>query len=395
MHSITIVGAGYVGMSLALLLSKKNNVTVVDIDKDKVNKINKKQSYFAENDIQSYFLNNKLNIKATTEVDDAYRQADFVVVCTPTDFDDKKNSFNTSSVENVIKKIIDINTQTKIIVKSTVPIGFTNIVNKKFNTQRIMFSPEFLREGHALQDNLFPSRIIVGYVLESEEMRKSARVFAELLANASKIKNPPILYMNTNEAEAVKLFANTFLAMRVSFFNELDTYADVNGLDSKSIIEGISLDQRIGNYYNNPSFGYGGYCLPKDTKQLSANFIDVPNNLIRSIVKSNSIRKEYIANCIISRKPKTVGIYRLTMKKDSDNYRNSSILEIMEKISNKGISVIIYEPTFKGETYNEMIINNNLLDFKCISDIILANRFCDELNDVKHKVYTRDIYERD
>ncbi len=386
---IAVAGTGYVGLSLATLLSTKNEVCAYDINFDKVNMINKRISPIQDEYIEKYFKNEKLNLKATLDYKEAFKDANFVVIATPTNYDDVTNFFDTSSVEDVIKKIIDMNIDTTIIVKSTVPVGFTESIKKKYNIDNIIFSPEFLREGKALYDNLYPSRIIVG------GDTKNAHVFAELLKDASLKPNVPIKYMRNTEAEAVKLFANTYLALRISYFNELDTYAEIKGLDSKNIIEGVCLDPRIQDFYNNPSFGYGGYCLPKDTKQLLANYKDIPENLIGAIVKSNDTRKSHITDMILSKKPKVVGIYRLTMKSNSDNFRSSAIQGIIERLKNSNVEIIIYEPTLNEKEFNDCKVESDFERFAKKSDIIVANRFEESLKSVKEKVYTRDLFERD
>ena len=383
---IAVFGAGYVGLSLSVLLSQNHEVALVDVVEEKVNLINKRVSPIKDQEISLYLKSKKLNLNATLSYLEAAKDASFVIIATPTNYDDKKNYFDTSSVEEVIAKVTKSNPTTPIIIKSTIPVGFVKEIRETYNNNNIIFSPEFLREGKALYDNLHPSRIIVG------DKGESAKQFAQLLVEGSLDKDVPVLFMDSTEAEAVKLFANTYLAMRVTFFNELDTYAEIRGLDPKSIIDGICLDPRIGSHYNNPSFGYGGYCLPKDTKQLLANFDSVPNNLIQAIVDGNRTRKEHIANMVIEKNPKIVGIYRLTMKKDSDNFRHSSIQGIMKRIKAKGIEVVVYEPVLEDSLFFNSRVISNLEEFKKISDIIVTNRLEDELLDVKEKIYTRDLF---
>ena len=387
--NITVVGTGYVGLANAILLSQNNEVIALDVNKEKVEKINNKQSPIADKEIEDFLSNKKLNLIATTDKKVAYKNPDYTIIATPTDYDTEKNFFNTATVESVIKELNSECPQTNIIIKSTIPVGFTERMKKEYPNLNIIFSPEFLREGKALYDNLYPSRIIVGDTTES------AKIFANLLKESAYKKDIPTLFMKPTEAEAVKLFANTYLALRVAYFNELDTYAEMRNLDTKSIIEGVCLDPRIGNHYDNPSFGYGGYCLPKDTKQLKANFKDVPENLISAIVESNDTRKSHIANSIMKKNPEIVGIYRLTMKAGSDNFRASAIQDIVQKLIDNNINVIIYEPTLNETDYNGIKIENNLATFKNTSDVIIANRLEEALNDVTEKVYTRDIYSRD
>lgn len=386
---IAIAGTGYVGLSIATLLSQKNEVVALDIIPEKVEMINKRISPIKDEYIEKYFEEKKLNLKATLDYKEAFEDATFIIISTPTNYDEEKNYFDTSSVENIIEKVLSVNLNATIIIKSTIPVGFVEKMKKKYKINNLIFSPEFLREGKALYDNLYPSRIIVG------EKSERAKQFAELMKSSALKEEIPTLFMNNTEAEAVKLFANTFLALRVAYFNELDTYAEVKGLNTKDIIEGVCLDPRIGNYYNNPSFGYGGYCLPKDTKQLLANYKDVPENLIEAIVKSNDTRKKHIANQILKKHPKTVGIYRLTMKTNSDNFRASAIQDIIEMIKQKEVQIIIYEPTLNQTTFNNCLVENDLESFCTKCDVIIANRLDSSLYKVKDKVYTRDLFSRD
>ena len=386
---IAVAGTGYVGLSIATLLSQKNEVMALDIIPEKVEMINKRMSPIKDAEIEEFFKNKELNLKATLDYKEAFENAEFIVISTPTNYDDEKNYFDTSSVEDIIQKVISMHINTTMVIKSTIPVGFIENIKQKYHIDNIMFSPEFLREGKALYDNLYPSRIIVG------EKSQRAEKFANLLKEAALKDDIEVKFMNSTEAEAVKLFANTYLALRVAYFNELDTYAEIKGLDSKDIIEGVCLDPRIGNHYNNPSFGYGGYCLPKDTKQLLANYDNVPQNLIRAIVRSNRTRKKHITEMVMRKNPDVVGIYRLTMKKDSDNFRASAIQEIIDRLKLEGVEVIIYEPTLEKTTFHDCKIINDFEKFCEISDEILANRYEDKLNPFKDKVYTRDLFARD
>ena len=392
---IAIAGTGYVGLSMAVLLAQHNTVTAVDIVPEKADLINRRISPIADSEIQEYLSTRPLDLTATTDGDSAYRNADLVLISTPTNYDPDQNYFDTSSVESVIRQVMAVNPSAAVVIRSTVPVGFTESARVKYGCRRLLFSPEFLREGRALYDNLYPSRIVVGVSHDDPQLRQTAEDFAALLREGAVKEDIPVRFMAPTEAEAVKLFANTYLALRVSYFNELDTYAQVRGLDTKAIIEGVCLDPRIGDQYNNPSFGYGGYCLPKDTKQLLANYRDVPQNIISAIVAANSTRKDFIAEQILARHPRTVGIYRLTMKAGSDNFRQSSIQGVMKRIKAKGVEVVVYEPALREDRFFNSRVIRDLDEFKRVSDVIVANRYSDDIRDVPDKVYTRDLYFRD
>lgn len=386
---IAVAGTGYVGLSNAVLLAQHNEVVALDIVQAKVDLINAKKSPIADKDIEEFLATKPLQLVATTNPAEAFQDAEFVIISTPTNYEPEQNYFDTSSVETVIEQVLNVNPQATMVIKSTIPVGYTKEVKEKFNTDNILFSPEFLREGQALHDNLYPSRIIVG------EQSERARRFADLLVQGALKEGIEVLFTDSTEAEAIKLFANTYLAMRVAFFNELDTYAEVNGLNSQQIIDGIGLDPRIGDHYNNPSFGYGGYCLPKDSKQLLANFAGIPNNIIQAIVDSNETRKAHVANMILKRNPSVVGVYRLTMKTNSDNFRQSAIQGVMQHIRDQGVDLIVYEPALDADEFEGLRVVNDFEEFKRISDVIVANRLSDELQAVKDKVYTRDVFSRD
>lgn len=392
---ITVAGTGYVGLSLAVLLAQHHSVTAVDIIPEKVEMINQRKSPIADAEIEAYLAEKTLDLTATLDAAEAYRNADFVVIAAPTNYDSKKNYFDTSAVEAVIRLVMEQNPDAIMVIKSTIPVGYTQRIREQMGSRNIIFSPEFLREGRALYDNLYPSRIVVGTDLNDPRLVEAAKTFADMLAEGAIKEDIETRFMGFTEAEAVKLFANTYLALRVSFFNELDTYAELKGLDTKQIIDGVCLDPRIGTHYNNPSFGYGGYCLPKDTRQLLANYENVPNNIIKAIVDSNQTRKEFIAHQVMERAPKVVGIYRLTMKAHSDNFRQSSIQDVMKMLRGDGVQVVIYEPTLHEDAFDGYPVIHELAEFKAMSDVIIANRYSAKLNDVSDKLYTRDVFCRD
>lgn len=395
-RKIAIAGGGYVGMAMGVLLAQNNDVCLVDPIKEKVDKVNRRESPIADKELSDYLTNRRLSLVATCDGDLAYQDVEYVIIATPTNYDTEKNYFDTSSVESVISQVLRVNPDAAIVIKSTIPVGFTERMKILYPESRLLFCPEFLREGHALYDNLYPSRIVIGIPEQDDAyIRETAKEFATLLIQGAVKENIDILYMHATEAEAVKLFANTYLALRVAYFNELDTYAEVRGMDTKAIIEGICLDPRIGNHYNNPSFGYGGYCLPKDTKQLRANYADIPQNLISAIIDANTTRKDFVANQVIAKHPRIVGIFRLTMKAGSDNFRQSSIQGVMRRIMDKGIKVVIFEPTITDENFQGCPVIKDIEEFKRISDVILTNRLQTEIEDIKEKVYTRDLYKRD
>lgn len=392
---IAVAGTGYVGLSMAVLLAQHNQVVAIDVVREKVEMINNGISPISDKEIEEYLATKKLNLIATLDPDQAYKDAKFIIIATPTNYDPNKNYFDTSSVESVIEMVMKVNPDAVMIIKSTIPVGYTERIRKKYGCKNILFSPEFLREGHALYDNLYPSRIVVGCPSNDGALFGLAQEFANLLCQGAIKNNITTLFTEPTEAEAIKLFANTYLALRVAYFNELDTFATLKGLDSKSIIDGVCLDPRIGNYYNNPSFGYGGYCLPKDTKQLRANYEDVPQNLIEAVVESNATRKKFISEQVLKKNPQIVGVYRLTMKQNSDNFRDSSIQGVMENIEASGVKLVIYEPTLKEDNFLDYKVIHNIAEFKAISDVIIANRYDNELSDVKDKLYTRDLFFRD
>ncbi len=392
---IAVAGMGYVGLSNAILLAQHNQVVAYDIIPERVEEINQGISPIADPEIEAYLKKGTLRLSATNQSEDAYRDADYIIISTPTDYDAKRNFFDTASVEAVLEDVLQINEKAVIMIKSTVPVGYTEAVRKKYNCKRIFFSPEFLREGRALYDNLYPTRIVVGLANEQDCWTERAKQFAQLLAEGAVKRDIPILYTHLTEAEAIKLFANTYLAMRVAFFNELDSYAELKGLDTKQIIDGMGLDPRIGSHYNNPSFGYGGYCLPKDTKQLLANYSDVPNDIIRAVVEANKTRKQFIVQRVMQQNPETVGIYRLIMKSNSDNFRQSSIQDVMDMLTQEGVRVVIYEPTLDADVFSGCEVLRDIEVFKERCDLILANRYHPDIADVAEKVYTRDLYTRD